>query len=42
MPPEDKIDTKGKIVDIVSGVVRGTTCPQSKLDEIVSKVRTHL
>ena len=42
MPPDDKIDTKGKIVDIVSGVVRGTTCPQSKLDEIVSKVRTHL
>ncbi len=38
MPPDDKIATKGEIVEIVNGVVRGVTCPQEKLDEIVSKV----
>jgi methyl-coenzyme M reductase subunit C len=39
MPPDDLIDTKGEIVEIVTGVVRGVTCSQSKLDEIVSKVQ---
>jgi len=42
MPPEDKIDTKGTIVEIVNGVVRGVTCSQDKLDEIVSKVQSML
>ena len=28
--------TKGKIVDIVSGIIRGQSCPQEKLDEIIS------
>ncbi|MDR0524195.1 MAG: methyl-coenzyme M reductase I operon protein C [Candidatus Methanoplasma sp.] len=42
MPPDDGIQTKGEIVDIVSGVVRGVACPQDKLDEIVSKVQRAL
>ncbi len=42
MPPDDKIDTKGEIVEIVNGVIRGVTCPQEKLDEIVSKVTSML
>ena len=42
MPPEEKIDTKGTIVEIVNGVVRGVTCSQDKLDEIVSKVQSML
>ena len=42
MPPEDKIQTKGEIVHIVSGVVRGVTCTQDKLDEMVSKVQSML
>ena len=42
MPPEDKIQTKGEIVEIVTGVVRGVTTSQDKLDEIVSKVQSML
>ena len=42
MPPENKIQTKGEIVEIVTGVVRGVTTPQDKLDEIVSKVQSML
>ncbi len=42
MPPDDKIQTQGEIVEIVTGVVRGVTCPQSQLDEIVSKVQSML
>ncbi len=42
MPKKENIGTKGTIVDIVTGVVRGVTCPQSKLDEIVSKVKRNL
>ena len=42
MPPEDKIQTKGEIVEIVTGVVRGVTTTQDKLDEIVSKVQSML
>jgi methyl-coenzyme M reductase subunit C len=37
MPEEPK--TKGEIVDIISGVIRGETAPQEKLDEIIRKVR---
>ncbi|MDI9618480.1 methyl-coenzyme M reductase I operon protein C [Methanothermobacter sp.] len=40
MPDEPK--TKGTIVDIVSGVIRGETCPQEKLDEIIRKVKLAL
>ncbi len=42
MPSKENVGTKGTIVDIVSGVVRGVTAPQSKLDEIVSKVKRNL
>ena len=41
-PRKEDIGTKGEIVDIVTGVVRGATSPQHKLDEIVSKVRRNL
>ncbi len=40
MPEEPK--TKGEIVDIITGVIRGETCPQDKLDEIIRKVRLAL
>jgi methyl-coenzyme M reductase subunit C len=40
MPEEP--NTKGEIVDIISGVIRGETCPQEKLDEIIKKVRLAL
>lgn len=42
MPIEANIGTKGTIMDIVTGVVRGTTISQAKLDEIVSKVKKNL
>lgn len=34
--------TPGKLVDIVTGVVRHESVPQEKLNEIVSKVKLHL
>jgi methyl-coenzyme M reductase subunit C len=34
--------TPGKVMDIVTGVVRHESVPQEKLNEIVSKVKTHL
>ncbi|MDX9694049.1 MAG: methyl-coenzyme M reductase I operon protein C, partial [Methanothermobacter sp.] len=40
MPEEPK--TKGIIIDIISGVIRGETCPQEKLDEIIRKVKLAL
>ncbi len=42
MPSPENIGTRGRIVDIVTGVVRGSTCPQNKLDEIVSKIKRNL
>jgi methyl-coenzyme M reductase subunit C len=42
MPIDANIGTKGTIMDIVTGVVRGTTISQAKLDEIVSKVKRNL
>jgi methyl-coenzyme M reductase subunit C len=35
-------ETDGKVVGIVSGIVRGESCPQEKLNEIVSVVKTCL
>ncbi|MCW3136219.1 MAG: methyl-coenzyme M reductase I operon protein C [Canidatus Methanoxibalbensis ujae] len=35
-------ETTGKLVDIVSGIVRHESCPQEKLNEIVAKVRKWL
>ncbi|NPV50634.1 MAG: methyl-coenzyme M reductase I operon protein C [Candidatus Methanofastidiosum sp.] len=34
--------TKGRVVDIVSGIIRGQSCPQEKLDEIISKVKINV
>jgi len=39
MPSKEDIGTMGTIEDIVTGVVRGVTCPQEKLDEIASKLQ---
>jgi methyl-coenzyme M reductase subunit C len=38
----DEVKTKGKVVNIVSSVIRGETCPQEKLDEIIRKVKISL
>jgi len=35
-------ETPGKVVDIVTGIVRHESVPQEKLNEIVSKVKRHL
>ncbi|MHC1636454.1 MAG: methyl-coenzyme M reductase I operon protein C [Candidatus Methanospirareceae archaeon] len=37
--PNDKAETKGEVVDIVTGVIRGHTVPKEKLEEIVEKVK---
>ena len=42
MPKDEDIKSKGTIVEIVAGVIRGVSCPQDKLDEIVSKVQAML
>ncbi|MCG7840714.1 MAG: methyl-coenzyme M reductase I operon protein C [Methanomassiliicoccales archaeon] len=42
MPKDSDIGTKGTIMDIVTGVVRGTTVSQVKLDEIISKIKRNL
>ncbi|MDR2698302.1 MAG: methyl-coenzyme M reductase I operon protein C [Candidatus Methanoplasma sp.] len=42
MPPDGEIKTRGEIREIVTGVIRGVTTPQDKLDEIVSKVQRTL
>ena len=39
MPDDENIGTIGTIMDIVTGVVRGVTCSQEKLDEIASKLQ---
>jgi len=38
----DEVKTQGKIVNIVSGVIRGETASQEKLDEIIRKVKLTL
>ncbi|MGI5964522.1 MAG: methyl-coenzyme M reductase I operon protein C [Candidatus Methanomethylophilaceae archaeon] len=42
MPPDDEVQTKGYIDQIVTGVIRGVNTPQEKLDEITSKVQSML
>ncbi len=42
MPADEDIGTIGTIVEIITGVVRGVTCTQEKLDEVVSKVQGQL
>lgn len=34
----EKPETEGVVVEIVTGVIRGQTCPQEKIDEIIKKV----
>ena len=38
----DEVKTKGQVVDIVNGIIRGETAPQDKLDEIIRKVKLGL
>ena len=42
MPKDDDIKTQGTIDDIVTGVIRGETISQEKLDEIIRKVKLAL
>jgi methyl-coenzyme M reductase subunit C len=37
-PEPDKIETQGTIVEIVTGITRGQTCPRAKLNEIVKDI----
>ena len=38
----DEVKTKGTIVNIISGVIRGQTVSQEQLDEIIRKVKLAL
>ena len=38
-PPPGKVEVAGVIVDTITGVVRGVSCPRDKLNEIVIKVK---
>ena len=38
----EHVRTKGKVVGIINGVIRGVTVPQEKLDEIIRKVKIGL
>ncbi len=38
MPEEDKIETQGSVVEIVTGITRGQTCARDKLNEIVKDI----
>jgi len=40
MPVEPK--TEGMVVDIVTGVIRGESAPQTKIDEVIEKIKMHL
>lgn len=42
MPKDEDIASKGEIREIATGVIRGVTCQQDKLDEIVSKIQSML
>lgn len=39
-PKGSEIQTKGKVMDIVSGVTRGESCSRDKLNELVKAVKT--
>jgi methyl-coenzyme M reductase subunit C len=39
MPRNNEILTKGKVMDIVSGVTRGESCSREKLNELVKSVK---
>ena len=38
----DEVKTQGKIMNMVTGVIRGETASQEKLDEIIRKVKLTL
>jgi len=42
MPADEDIKTQGTIDDIITGVIRGETISQDKLDEIIRKVKLAL
>ncbi|MCM1985868.1 methyl-coenzyme M reductase I operon protein C [Methanococcoides seepicolus] len=39
-PKSDEIQTKGKVMDIVTGITRGESCSRDKLNELVKAVKT--
>ncbi|NYT19674.1 MAG: methyl-coenzyme M reductase I operon protein C [Methanosarcinales archaeon] len=39
-PKNNEIQTKGKVMEIVSGVTRGESCSRDKLNELVKAVKT--
>ncbi len=39
-PKSSEIQTKGKVMDIVTGVTRGESCSRDKLNELVKAVKT--
>ena len=41
-PNENSISTKGMIIDIVTGITRGESCSQLKLNEIITKIQKGL
>jgi len=38
----ESVETKGIVIDLVDGVVRGQRCPPSKINEIIIKVKSAL
>jgi len=41
-PPQQKTVTKGEVVDIVTGITRGTTCTRVKLNALAKVLNKHL
>lgn len=41
-PPRQKIETKGEVVDIVTGITRGATCTRVKLNTLAKVLNKHL
>ncbi len=41
-PPHQKIETKGEVVDIVTGITRGATCTRVKLNTLAKALNRHL
>lgn len=39
-PKDEDIQTKGTVMDIITGITRGETCPRGKLNELVKSVRS--
>ena len=41
-PPQQKTETKGEVVDIVTGITRGATCNRVKLNTLAKVLNKHL